>query len=159
MSTVTLWRLSSSAAIDDGCSRGGRWLEPGASVVVLDSSPEAALCGRMALAEVAHPDMLPRNYQLLEVIAPLDLISDLAPPLRWWSDPLACRAWGQAWFEEGASTMLVVPSASGALRVLFNWSHPHAARCLVRACGKAPFAGFIDGLRAAIEPDSAWLVS
>ncbi|SAI65567.1 Uncharacterized conserved protein [Bordetella ansorpii] len=137
---MRLWRLSNSGLLGGGFYPGGRWLPAGAPVVLLDPSPLAAICARLALVEAEHPRKLPRQYRLLEVSVPGRAGTQVCtPPRNWRTDLPATRALGHAWLEAGADLMFRVPTLAGGEQYLLNCGHPAIADCQVRSVATQPF--------------------
>jgi len=154
---MTLWRLSNSDSLDGGPHPGGRWLGGGVPVVVLDPTPLAAICARLALVEAQHPRKLPHSYRLLEVLVPQRCILALPPPRAWRQDTAAARAFGHAWLEEGKSLVLRVPSISGAEQFLLNCGHADMALCRVQSRFAHPFEEQLEAVGPLLA-DGDWLV-
>ncbi|MEI2415522.1 RES family NAD+ phosphorylase [Orrella sp. JC864] len=154
---MTLWRLSNGSSLAGGAHPGGRWVCAGANVVLLDATPLAAICARLALAEAEHPRRLPRGYQLLEVKVPRRGVLRRAAPGNWRSDIAVSREFGQNWFDSGASLLLEVPGLSGAPQYLLNCSHPDLARCKVISSSQAPFSPHTDALAGMFDEQRDWL--
>ncbi len=157
---MQLWRLSNSGMLSGGFYPGGRWLPAGAPVVLLDPTPLAAICARLALVEAEHPRKLPRQYRLLEVQVPGDAgMHVCAPPRNWRTDLPATRALGHAWLETGNDLMFKVPTLAGGEQYLLNCSHPAMLQCHVRSVATQPFEdqpALFDGV-AAWSSERDWL--
>ncbi|VFR46767.1 hypothetical protein BER2_3085 [plant metagenome] len=153
---MTLWRLSNGHTLQSGSQPGGRWVAAGENAILLDSSPLAAICARLALVEAEHPRRLPRGYVLLEVRAPQGGVLRGAAPRNWRSDVSVSRRFGQAWLASGESLLLEVPSLSGAPQYLLNCSHPDVGRCRVVSRSEAPFVEHLDAMDG-IFGDKDWL--
>lgn len=89
-------------------------------------------------------DLIPASYQLLRVVAPDDIASDvigadLAPD--WRAQTLTSREIGDRWLDRATSALLRVPSAISekAFNYLLNPQHPDAAMIAVAEVIKAPF--------------------
>ncbi|ARP95256.1 hypothetical protein CAL15_13195 [Bordetella genomosp. 13] len=157
---MQLWRLSNSGLLSGGFYPGGRWLPAGAHVVLLDSTPLAAICARLALVEAGHPRQLPRAYRLLEVQVPeAARVHVCTPPRNWRTDLPATRALGHAWLEAGTDLMFKVPTLAGGEQYLLNCAHPGAADCRVRFVAEQPFEerSELFGGVAAWSVDRDWL--
>lgn len=154
---TTLWRLSNSDNLTGTAVLDGRWAVTGAPVILLDASPAAAICARLALAEVPHPHQLPRTYRLLEINVPARCITTPPPALLRGHDTEATRAFGQRWLDNESSLLLRVPSMAGAMQFLLNSVHPDMALCTVKRRAAYPFDGLLEGLSLNLADGSDWL--
>ncbi len=148
---ITLWRLSNETDLR-GWSSGGRWISAGDRIIVLDPTPLGALCARLALAEVSHPDALPRGYRLLRLRAPRSVQE--CPP----GKAPAMQAAIQRWYDDTASLLLAVDSGMGRRQYLLNGLHPALADCEARLIDAAPARELLQAeAEAHLRPDSPWL--
>ncbi|AZS80819.1 hypothetical protein [Achromobacter spanius] len=156
---IALWRLSNAQDVQPRALPAGRWHEAGAPVIVLDASPAAAVLARLALAEVPHPDALPRDYLLLEVGAPARAVGVAEPPPHWQTDLRATRAVGDAWLAGGDALLLRVPTATGGVQYLMNTAHPQMGQCRVLSSVAYPYAPHLGGVVRAVRDGAAWLAA
>ncbi|WP_447990619.1 RES family NAD+ phosphorylase [Achromobacter spanius] len=156
---IALWRLSNAQDLQPRALPAGRWHEAGAPVIVLDANPAAAVFARLALAEVAHPDALPRDYLLLEVQAPGRAVGVAEPPLHWQTDLRATRAVGDAWLAAGDTLLLRVPTATGGVQYLLNTAHPQMGQCQVVSSVAYPYAPHLGGVVRAVRDGAAWVAA
>jgi RES domain-containing protein len=132
---MILWRLTRQANADlrgwGGELADGRWHTRGRPVVYCAAS--AALAVLEVRVHLDLPlDLLPDDYVLMRIAPPDDLAvrtirpSDL--PTGWRLREDLCRAIGDAWFEEGSTALLSVPSAIVEVEgnILLNPRHPEA---------------------------------
>lgn len=152
-----LWRLSNYERLESHSMPGGRWVPPGISVIVLDESPLAAICARLALAEAEHPRQLPRNYCLLAVEVPQEAIAVPVLPRSWQADRLATRATGLAWLDQGSALLLRVPAVAGGFQYLLNCRHAAMAQCRVLSVMRAPFLPYESQVSAFVSASGGWL--
>lgn len=147
---MILWRISNYADISGagGLLHPGRWHNRGRPVVYLAESAAGALLEVLVHMEVAHPEALPRQYQLLEVAVP-DPVSITEAPLPgnlplaegWQQDVPTTRRCGDFWLASAQSLLLRVPSAvvGRTSNFLFNPLHPEAGECRIVSVARYPF--------------------
>lgn len=112
---------------DDGGARrsAGRWHEAGAGVIYAAKSYSTAMLEKL----VHHSGELPPNQHFIEIDVPsgtsYEVFSEAHHP-RWAErSGEVARSFGQKWYKEGRSAMLVVPSVVARMEqnVIFNTSH------------------------------------
>lgn len=108
--------------------RGGRWNSPGRRVIYASETFPGALLEVLAHTRIGK---LPPSHAWIEIAIPagvsIEFVAD--GKVRGWDKPesRAARRFGDRWFDEGRSLILVVPSlaASGLARNLaINQDHP-----------------------------------
>lgn len=111
---------------------GGRWNSPGRRVIYAADTFAGALLEVLVHARIGA---VPRTHAWVEIAIPADVsVEELDPAeLPGWAaeESEAARAFGDRWFDEQRSAILVVPSVvtSGIGRnVLINQDHPEFAR-------------------------------
>jgi RES domain-containing protein len=142
---MRLWRLSSLRRARDfdggyGISNNGRWSTKGRPVTYCATVPSLAALEKRV--HVGDPGLLPPQA-LVEYDVPDDIpvhaisISDL--PIDWTTRETRTQALGDKWLDQGAQTILMVPSVlipiAGApeRNVLINHRHAAAARIRIAA--------------------------
>jgi RES domain-containing protein len=130
---VILWRAARRPYADltgEGARRtSGRWHSGGRPVVYLAEHP--ALCLLEVRVNLAvPPDLIPKDYVLMEVACPDDLPLETCPLDAHAAD---AASFGDAWLRERRTSLLRVPSAVAprSWNVLLNPVHPAAARATV----------------------------
>lgn len=156
---MLLWRLSNAGDLQPRACPPGRWHGAGVPVIVLEASPAAAVLARLVLAEVTHPDALPRGYQLLSVTTPGRSVSVADAPAPGQTDLRATRAIGDAWAASGQSLLLRVPATSGGFQYLLNTAHPDMGQCRVTASSAYPYAPHLGAMAKAIRDGADWLAA
>lgn len=112
---------------DDGGARrsAGRWHEAGAGVIYAAKNYSTAMLEKL----VHHSGELPPNQHFIEIVVSSGTsyqVFSEAHHRRWAQrSGEAARSFGQKWYEEGRSAMLVVPSVVARMEqnVVFNTSH------------------------------------
>lgn len=126
---MKLWRVSDFADLSGRGGRlvRGRWHSVGRPIVYTAEHSALALLESLVHLEVVDE---PPTYQLLEIVAPDSLavaaFPDGVPP----ENRSASRAWGDAWLEEAATALAIVPSviAPEARNILINPAHADAGQ-------------------------------
>jgi RES domain-containing protein len=142
---VFLWRISNYNTLDGigGLKTSGRWHTRGRRVVYLSQSPSSALLEILVHLELALGD-LPRNYKLLQLEAPDDIIVDRLEYFSGTEDWTQNRAFtqqiGNWWLREQSAALLEVPSALAphTSNFLLNPQHRDAARIVVVSISQHP---------------------
>jgi RES domain-containing protein len=135
---VILWRISNYGNLEGagGLKASGRWHTRGRHIVYLASSPSSALLEILVHLELSA-DQLPRNYQLLEIHAPDEILIEnvdiAAFPSDWIADRLFTQRIGNAWLDKDSSALLQIPSAlvPNTSNYLLNPAHSDAKRILI----------------------------
>ena len=133
---MILWRISNYATLDGwgGLKISGRWHTRGHRVVYLSSTPASALLEILVHLEISVDDV-PKNYSLLQIEAPADIVienlktlADL--PDNWEENQVFTREAGNFWLDRNSAALLEVPSALAphTSNFLMNPQHPDAAR-------------------------------
>lgn len=143
---MRLWRISNHADLNGlgGLRAGGRWHSRGRPIVYLAESAAGALLEVLVHLEVSSPADLPDTYRLLTI----EIDDDITPPAPfpplpadWETKELVTRAIGDRWLIDAQTALLRVPSAvvPDVENVLFNPSHPDAAKARIVAARTVPF--------------------
>ena len=136
---MILWRISNHANLEGmgGLTVSGRWHARGRRIVYLSSSPASALLEILVHFEIPI-GKLPRNYQLLEIQVPSDLLIEkldqvVALPPDWTANQPFTQRVGNAWLDRNSSALLEIPSAlvSNTNNYLLNPGHDSAKRILI----------------------------
>lgn len=106
---------------------GARWNSPGRRVIYAAESYAGAMLEVLASANIGA---IPKRHVWIEIaIGPDISIEEVTlRNLRGWDAPdqLVSRKFGDRWYDEGRSTLLIVPSVVARLErnVLINQDHP-----------------------------------
>jgi RES domain-containing protein len=117
---------------------GARWNSPGRRVVCASESYAGALLEILAHASGS----VPRSHGYIEIEIPADLpVEEVTPDdLPRWDSPsfVTARAFGDRWFDERRTAVLMVPSVATRIErnILMNQEHPDFAR--IRASQPMP---------------------
>jgi len=117
---------------------GARWNSPGRRVVYASETYAGALLEILAHASGS----VPRSQGYVEIEIPAGLaIEEIAPAdLPHWDSPSfeAARAFGDRWYDERRTPVLMVPSVATRIErnILLNQEHPDFAR--IRASQPSP---------------------
>lgn len=146
---MTLWRISKYTDLSGvgGLRVSGRWHVRGTPVVYLSDHP--ATCLLEMLVQVGRTDLLPREYQWLEVDAGDVPVADIGTlPDGWAHDVAGTRARGRAWLDGRSGAMLRVPSvvAPSAWNLLCNPHHPDASGLRIVAVHHWPLDPRLQGM-------------
>jgi len=115
--------------------RGGRWNSPGRGVIYAAETYAGAL-----LEVLVHSNLgpVPVNHAVVNIAIPDDLACEALSPnsLSGWSDEhlIASRRFGDTWFDERRTAVLLVPSVvlqGREKNVVINPSHPDFRRIVV----------------------------
>src|SRR5258708_6701497 len=141
---MDLWRISNYPDLSGigGLRAAARWHSQGRRIVYLADHPSSAL-----LEMLVHMDrdFIPSTYQLLRIIVPSDLATEVVGidqlSLDWRVNTIASREIGDRWLDRSVSALLQVPSAISqrAHNFLLNPAHPDAAKIAVAEVFHAPF--------------------
>lgn len=130
-SARTAWRIGDPQGEfpiwDDGGARrtAGRWHEAGAGVIYASFSYSTAMLEKL----VHYSGLLPPNQHFLGVVIPAGTTYEVFSEAHYprWSDRggETSRAFGMAWYEEGRSAILIVPSVVARMEqnAVFNTNH------------------------------------
>ncbi|MEX2535646.1 MAG: RES family NAD+ phosphorylase [Trueperaceae bacterium] len=140
---LTSAKFESTAFEGIGSKRvGGRWNSPGRAVVYTSEHP--AVAAMELLVHVKRSQLLRDSYLMIPVEVPDDLVETLNPVALspGWNSPEESRLTtdiGDAWYDQGASVALRVPSVvmSGQFNVLLNPLHRGWQR--IRRSAAKPF--------------------
>ena len=111
----------------------GRWHRRGDAVIYASAVYSTAMLERL----VHWNGLVPPNQHYVEIALPAGLSYEVVTPdsLPDWHqrDGDAARAFGHAWYAEGRSGLLIVPSVVARLdrNIVINARHPDAARISV----------------------------
>ena len=133
------WRIArdTHVALDGrgAFEHGGRWNSPGRRVVYAGDSFAIALLERFVHLPTGR---IPRNQVFVQITIPPRVAAEeaaLAPAGVGWADGdlIASRAYGDAWYDERRSAVLVVPSVVTRIdhNLLLNPNHPEFAAITV----------------------------
>lgn len=142
---MILWRISNYTTLDGagGLRTSGRWHTRGQRVVYLSQNPSSALLEILVHLELSVED-LPRNYKLLRIEAPDDIIVDRLVKFSgiddWTQNRVFTQQLGNWWLKKKSSALLQVPSAltPHTSNFLLNPLHPDAIRILVVSVSEHP---------------------
>lgn len=127
----TAWRIGDPGGEfpiwDDGGARrsAGRWHEAGAGIIYAARHYSTAMLEKL----VHHSGELPPNQHFIEISIPAGTSYEVFSEAHHagWSDRSGevARRFGQRWYEEGRSAILVVPSVVARMErnILFNTNH------------------------------------
>ncbi len=110
---------------------GGRWNSPGRRVIYGAETYAGALLEILAHANIGR---IPKNQVYIEIHVPDGVPIEVldAGDLPGWdaADLEASRAYGDAWYDQGRTAVLLVPSVVTRIErnVLINQDHPDFAR-------------------------------
>jgi RES domain-containing protein len=110
---------------------GGRWNSPGRRVIYAAETYAGAMLEVLAHANIGR---LPKHHAWIEITIPEDVAIEEADPARiaGWdaADLTASRAFGDAWYDERRSAVLIVPSMVTRVErnILIHQQHPDFAR-------------------------------
>lgn len=128
------WRIADNRhPIYDGTGAmvwGARWNSPGHAVIYVSASYACAMLERLAHAGIGS---IPKNQYAITIDIPAIEIEEITTvDVPGWDlpDQLASRAYGDRWFREKRTAVLVVPSvvAREEGNVLINPTHPDFRR-------------------------------
>jgi hypothetical protein len=154
---IPLWRLCNGSRFWDNSGAAGWWHPPGRGVIVLDSSPIAAVCAALELVEAPHPSALPRNYRLHGIVASSLAMKTIDAEHGWWRDRQAAQGVGRAWLDEGEFLMLRVPAQNGGHQYLLNTGHPQRKVCHVEQPLSYPFGDCVAQMESVLAQEVDWL--
>lgn len=110
---------------------GGRWNSRGRKVIYAGASFVIAMLERLVYTRIGT---VPAGDLYVEIEIPASVTIEALDPatLSGWDNPdkIASRAFGDAWFEQARTAVLVVPSVVTPLErnVVINQTHPDFAR-------------------------------
>lgn len=133
-----VYRIASAAhpIFDGGGARrwGSRWCTPGRSIIHTASAYALAVLENLVHWNVAR---LPPAMRFVVATVPQEIERTLLDPeaLPGWerADYGVSQAFGDGWYDHGATAVLIVPSAISPFEpnVLINQQHPDARRIVV----------------------------
>lgn len=143
---MRLWRISDHASLsgDGGLFASARWHSRGKRIVYLADHPASALLEVLVHLEV-RAENIPDEYQLLKIEAPDDLAVDEPDqselPADWRERLSLTQKMGDAWLNEGSTSLLRVPSpiVPETNNYLLNPGHADAAQIVIAAAARAAF--------------------
>jgi RES domain-containing protein len=138
-----LWRISNRCDLEGlgGEKADGRWhtAARGKRIVYLSEHPAVALVEVLANLH-ANPTLLPETYQLIKVVAPVEVATETIPLARlsanWRDHPAETQSIGDQWLAQASGALLVVPSVPSpeSSNYLLNPLHPNAKRLKIEWC-------------------------
>jgi len=131
---TTLWRISGYPDLsgEGGLGASGRWHTEGRLIVYLADCPAGALLERIVhMTDMVEDAILPRFYQLLQIVVPNELAIKpltILAPTDWREQPEFTRSIGDAWLASLETALARVPSAIAprTWNYLLNPAHPEA---------------------------------
>lgn len=110
---------------------GGRWNSPGRRVIYAAQTYAGALLETLVHANIGR---IPKHQAWIEILVPADIaIEEIAPEeIPGWdaADLSSSRAYGDRWYDERRTAVLLVPSAVTRIErnILVNQEHPDFSR-------------------------------
>jgi RES domain-containing protein len=144
---TTLWRISGYPDLrgKGGLAASGRWHTEGSLIVYLADCPAGALLERIVhMTDMVEDAILPRFYQLLQVLVPDELAIKpltILAPTDWREHPEFTRSIGDVWLASLETALARVPSAIAphTWNCLLNPAHPDAKQVQVAEVVKERF--------------------
>ncbi|AWJ85652.1 hypothetical protein TSH58p_19010 (plasmid) [Azospirillum sp. TSH58] len=114
---------------------GGRWNSRGRRVIYGGESFAICMLERLVYTAIGRA---PVSDRFVSMAIPDDVVETVDPAhVPGWDEPgcAAAGAYGDRWFDEGRTAVLLVPSAVTAIdrNIIINQRHPDAARIAVSA--------------------------
>jgi RES domain-containing protein len=104
---------------------GGRWNSPGRRVIYASETFAGAMLEMLAHANIGR---LPRTHSWIEIVIGKNVSIEVLPEVPSWdaADQRTSRAYGDRWYDERRTAVLVVPSlvARPERNVVINQDHP-----------------------------------
>lgn len=110
---------------------GGRWNSPGRRLIYASETFAGAMLEVLAHANIGR---LPKTHVWIEILIPVGVTIEEVRPSdvpRWYaSDQRASRAFGDAWYDEARTAVLIVPSVVTRVErnIAINQDHPQFSR-------------------------------